>query len=119
MPGSAYGVLTWLRFTYAVVGDRLEIRQGVFERKVRVVPVARIRGVDVSASALHRLLGLVRVEVEAASGGSKRAELTLAAVTRAEGEALRLRLLAGPTRAARRPTTSVARASSTVRRLAC
>jgi uncharacterized membrane protein YdbT with pleckstrin-like domain len=91
--GLAYGVLTWLRFTYAVVGDRLEIRQGVFERKVRVVPVARIRGVDVSASALHRLLGLVRVEVEAASGGSSRAELTLAAVTRAEGEALRLKLL--------------------------
>lgn len=95
--GLAYGVLTWLRFTYAVVGDRLEIRQGVLERKVRVVPVARIRGVDVSAPALHRLLGLVRVEVEAASGGSTRAELTLAAVTRAEGEALRLRLLARPT----------------------
>ena len=91
--GLAYGVLTWLRFTYAVVGDRLEIRQGVLERKLRVVPIVRIRGVDVSAPALHRLLGLVRVEVEAASGGSSSAELTLAAVTRAEGEALRLRLL--------------------------
>ena len=73
--GLGYGVLTWLRFTYAVIGDRLEIRQGVLERKVKIVPIARIRGVEVSASALHRLLGLVRVEVEAASGGSGRAEL--------------------------------------------
>ena len=94
--GLAYGVLSWLRFTYAVIGDRLEIRQGVVERKVRIVPVARIRGVEVSAPILHRMLGLVRVEVEAASGSSSRAELTLGAVTRAEGEALRLRLLARP-----------------------
>ena len=92
--GVAFGVLAWLRFSYAVIGDRLEVRSGVLQRTVRIVPIDRIRGIDVTAPALHRLLGLVRVEVEAAAGGRSGAELSLSAVSRADGEALRARLLA-------------------------
>jgi putative membrane protein len=58
------------------------------------VPLDRVRGVDLSAPFVHRLLGLVKVEVEAAAGGGE-AEISLAAVSRAEGEALRERLLGG------------------------
>jgi putative membrane protein len=90
----AYLVLSWLRFEYAVEGDRLVVRRGVFSRTTRVVPLARIRGVDVREPLLHRALGLVQVEVEAASGGSRRAELSLAAVTPAQAEELRARVLA-------------------------
>jgi putative membrane protein len=89
-----YLVLSWLRFEYAVEGERLVVRRGVFNRSTRVVPLARIRGVDVREPLLHRALGLVQVEVEAASGGSRKAELTLAAVTPAQAEELRGRVLA-------------------------
>jgi putative membrane protein len=92
--GLAFGVLWWWRFTYRVAGGRLELRSGLVNRTTRVVPLDRVRGVDLTAPFLHRLLGLVKVEIEAAAGGSK-AELSLAAVSRAEGEALRERLLGG------------------------
>jgi putative membrane protein len=90
--GLALGVLWWWRFTYRVAGGRLELRSGLVNRTTRVIPLDRVRGVDLTAPFLHRLLGLVKVEIEAAAGGGK-AELSLAAVSRAEGEALRERLL--------------------------
>ena len=91
--GVPLAVLSWLRFRYLVVGGRLELRSGVFSRNVRTVPLDRIRGIDVSAPFLHRLLGLVKVEVEAAAGGGSKAELSLAAVSRAQADTLRAVLL--------------------------
>ena len=91
--GVPLAVLSWLRFRYLVVGGRLELRSGVFSRNVRTIPLDRIRGIDVSAPFLHRLLGLVKVEVEAAAGGGSKAELSLAAVSRAQADTLRAVLL--------------------------
>lgn len=103
----AYLVLAWLRFEYAVEEGSLVVRRGVVGRSTRVVPLDRIRGVDVRQPLLHRALGLVQVEVEAAAGGSRRAELTLAAVRPAQAEALRERVLtaapAGAAAAVRAP----------------
>jgi putative membrane protein len=87
-------VLWWWRFTYRVAGGRLEVRSGLLNRTTRVVPLDRVRGVELTAPFVHRLFGLVKVEVEAAAGGGK-SEISLAAVSRAEGEALRERLLGG------------------------
>ena len=67
--GLPLALLAWWRFTYRVAGGRLELRSGVVNRSTRVVPLERVRGVDVTAPFLHRLFGLVRVEVEAAAGG--------------------------------------------------
>jgi putative membrane protein len=86
-------VLAWWRFTYRVERGRLEVRSGVVNRSTRIVPLDRIRSVDVTAPFLHQLLGLVKVEIEAAAGGDNKAELSLPAVSRAEAEALRDRVL--------------------------
>jgi putative membrane protein len=91
--------LAWWRFTYRVANSRLEVRSGVVSRTARIVPLERIRGVDLTAPFVHRLLGLVKVEIEAAAGGGDKAEISLAAVSRAQGEALRDLLLGGSTRA--------------------
>jgi putative membrane protein len=93
--GAVLVVLEWRRFTYRIESGRLVIERGVFRHTTRVVPLDRIRGVELQAPWLHRVLGLVRVDVEAASGGSEAAELTLAAVAAGEGERLRRVLLAG------------------------
>ena len=87
--------LEWRRFTYRIEAGRLVIERGVLRHTTRVVPLDRIRGVELQAPWLHRVLGLVRVDVEAAAGGSDKAELSLAAVTAGEGERLRRVLLAG------------------------
>jgi putative membrane protein len=98
--GLAIVVLEWRRFTYRIESGRLVIERGVLRHTTRVVPLDRIRGVELQAPWLHRVLGLVRVEVEAASGGSEAAELSLAAVAASEGERLRRVLLAGARSAA-------------------
>ena len=91
-------VAEWRRFTYRVERGRLVIERGVFRHSTRIVPLDRIRSVELQAPWLHRLLGLVRVDVEAAAGGSSKAELTLAAVTEQEGERLRQVLLSAARR---------------------
>ncbi len=93
--GLPLAVLWWWRFRYRVARGRLELRSGLVNRTTRVVPLDRVRGVDITAPFAHRLLGLVKVEIEAAAGGGDKAELSLPAVSRADGEALRERLLAG------------------------
>ena len=93
--GLAVVVLEWRRFTYRVENGRLVIERGVVRHTTRVVPLDRIRGVELEAPWLHRALGLVRVDVEAAAGGTTASELSLAAVSAAEGERLRRVLLAG------------------------
>ena len=93
--GVPLAILSWWRFRYRVDGRRLELQSGVLNRSVRTIPLDRVRGVIVTAPFLHRLLGLVRVEVEAAAGGGSQAELSLAAVSREEAETLREALLVG------------------------
>jgi putative membrane protein len=92
--GLPLALLSWWRFTYRVGGGRLEVRSGIVQRTTRVVPLDRVRGVDLTAPFVHRLLSLVKVEIEAAAGGGE-AEISLAAVSRREGEALRQLLLGG------------------------
>ena len=91
--GLPLAILSWWRFRYRVAGGRLELHSGVLSRSVRTIPLERVRGIDVTEPFLHRLLGLVRVEVEAAAGGGESAELSLAAVSRAQADELREALL--------------------------
>lgn len=95
----AFSLLRWATFTYRVREDKLEIAQGVLNRQTRSIPLDRIRGVDVTASPLHRLLGIAVVRVDAAAGGETQQEGELDAVTAAEAELLRASLLRRATQA--------------------
>lgn len=86
-------VVEWWRTSYGVQDGRLVVERGLLRRALTVVPVDRIRGVDVHASALQRLLGIVSVRVDAAAGGGKDDEAVLDSVGRADAEALRDLLL--------------------------
>jgi putative membrane protein len=87
--GIPIAILAWRRFTYTVVGDRLEVRAGVLTATLRTIPLDRVRGVDISAPLLHRLVGLVSVRVDDATGGKGSAGLRLAAVRAEDAAALR------------------------------
>ena len=82
-------LVEWLRTWYGVHDGRLVVERGVLRRSLTVVPVDRIRGVDVHASALQRLLGIVSVRVDAAATGGRKDEAVLNAVSSAEGARLR------------------------------
>jgi putative membrane protein len=87
--------VSWWRFGYAVGERAVVVTRGLLTRSVRTVPLDRVRGVEVEAPLLHRLLGLVRVRIDAAAGSSVTGaeELLVDGVPRAEGDRLRTALL--------------------------
>jgi putative membrane protein len=96
----------WFTTRYRVTEDRVEVGSGLFRRRVRAVSRDRIRTVDVTAHAMHRLLGLARVEI--GTGRSDREEgggVRLDGLTATQAGALRGELLhrPGPADAATAP----------------
>ena len=87
------GVYTYVTVRYQVGAERLEIRTGLIGRSRRTVPIERIRGVHVTSTLVHRMLGLAVVRIEAAAGGSGDEEGKLDGVTRAEADRLHTELL--------------------------
>jgi putative membrane protein len=94
------GLLRWFTTSYRVAAGRVQVRRGLLRRRVLSVPLDRVRTVDVSASPLHRVLGLVRVTV--GTGLSDRRSdggLRLDGLSAAEAARLRTELLHRPDRA--------------------
>jgi putative membrane protein len=86
-------IVEWLRFGYAVADGRLVVQRGLLRRSLTVVPLDRIRGVDVHSSAVQRLLGIAVLRVDAAATGGQHDEAVLDAVSLAEAARLRRLLL--------------------------
>jgi putative membrane protein len=57
------GLMRWFTTRYRITDDRVEVRQGLFRRRLLAVSRDRLRTVDVTSHALHRLLGLTRVKI--------------------------------------------------------
>jgi len=91
--------LTWYRFTYQVANRQLIIAQGIFSRRVRTIPIDRIRAIDSQVNPLHRVLGLARLKIEAAAAGTGEEEAVIDGLPTETAAALRADLL----RARRRP----------------
>lgn len=96
--------LSWYRFTYQVANRQLIISQGIFSRRVRTIPVDRIRAIDSQVNPLHRVLGLARLKIEAAAAGTGNEEAEIDGLPTETAAVLRGDLL----RARRRPAASAA-----------
>ncbi|WP_245674595.1 PH domain-containing protein [Herbidospora cretacea] len=88
-----YAVVRWATFSYTITGGRLELSRAFIGRSTRVIPLERIRGVDVTTPFLHRLLGLAVLKLDTGAGGEKQ-EGELDGITVEEAERLRAVLLA-------------------------
>ncbi|MGH3938835.1 MAG: PH domain-containing protein [Pseudonocardiaceae bacterium] len=89
------GVLRWVTTRYRITGERVELRSGLVFRSARSVPRDRIRSVDLTAGPVHRVFGLSVVKIGTGEhvGNIESRELTLDAVSAAEADQLRQRLL--------------------------
>ncbi|ORT57625.1 PH domain-containing protein [Streptomyces sp. CB03238] len=95
--GAAVEYVRWTRTRYRIGPERAELHSGLLLVKRRSLARERIRSVDLTASPLLRLLGLVKVRIgtgEHTGGGESTLELH--PVSRAEGERLRRALLDRP-----------------------
>lgn len=78
VPAIVAGVARHLTTTYTLAPAELIVRRGVFSRNERRIRHTRIQNVDEVQGPVHRLLGLVSVRIETASGGQAEADLLLA-----------------------------------------
>ncbi|MGH3783023.1 MAG: PH domain-containing protein [Pseudonocardiaceae bacterium] len=89
------GMLRWVTTRYRITGERVELRTGLVFRSTRSVARDRIRSVDVTAGPVHRLfqLSVVKVGTGERTDGRESRELTLDAISAAEADRVRQRLL--------------------------
>ena len=88
----AVSVLRWVTTTYRITPEQVQLRTGLLQRKTITTPADRVRSVDVTASALHRLLGLAKVEIGTGSHDAG-SGLSLDSLSVAEAAGLRAELL--------------------------
>jgi putative membrane protein len=73
----------YLSYRYSVLGTELVIREGIFSRNVRHVPLARIQNVSLHRNPLHRLFGVAEVQLESAAGVTPEAKMRVLSMQRA------------------------------------
>ena len=98
------GTVPWLTTRYLVSEDQLRVRTGLINKKRLTTNLDRVRTVDVTASVLHRVLGLAKVEV---GTGVDTQRIELNALSTAQAEAL-ARTLQARSAAARSRTDAAA-----------
>lgn len=72
----AYAIARWLTTSYRIGPVHVQLRTGVFRKKLLSVPRNRIRSVDVEAGLLHRILGLSVVRIGTGQRAEKAGEST-------------------------------------------
>jgi putative membrane protein len=108
-----WGFLSWRATTYEVAGGVFRLRWGVVQKNERAVPLDHIQSVDTVQGIIQRLFNVVEVRIETAGGGASEPDASLAALDRAEAEALR-REIAG---SRREPVETEAAGPTVVRKL--
>ena len=88
----ALGLLRWFTTRYRFTDEQVQLRHGLLSRTTKTAPIDRVRTVDVTASPLHRLLGLAEVKIGTGAATDDN-ELALDGLTTAEAAALRGDLL--------------------------
>ena len=107
------GISRYLTTSYRITAGRVEVRHGLLNKRVLSAPLDRVRTVDLTASPIHRVLGLVTLRIGTGqSGGSGEERLALDGLAAPAASALRERLLhlspaVDPGREAKTATTRV------------
>jgi putative membrane protein len=79
--------IRYFTFTYRVEAGELTTRQGLLERRERRIPLTRVQDLRLEQGLIHRLLGVVELQVETAGGQGTEASLSV--LSRPEAERLR------------------------------
>lgn len=86
----ALGVLRWFTTRYRFTSEQVQLRHGLLNTTTVSAPIDRVRSVDVTASVMHRALGLAEVQIGTGAGEKS---LKLDGLTGSEAAALRGDLL--------------------------
>jgi putative membrane protein len=85
------GLVRYWTTRFRISDDRIELERGLVSRHAVATPLDRVRTVDLTASPIHRLLGLSTVRV--GTGSASEGGLDLDGLATEQARALRARLL--------------------------
>src|SRR4028119_590933 len=86
---AVWSFLSWRATTYGVVGGSFRLRQGVFQKSERTIPLEHVRSVDTGQGIVRRAFGVYEVRVETAGGGASEPDASLPALSRGGAAGLR------------------------------
>lgn len=89
---AVWGFLSWRATAYGVVGGSFRLRQGIFQKSERTIPLEHVQSVDTVQGIVQRLFGVYEVRVETAGGGASEPDASLPALDRGATEQLRREL---------------------------
>ncbi|WP_188546158.1 PH domain-containing protein [Rhodococcoides trifolii] len=99
-----FAILRWFTTSYRIGPVHVQLRTGLFQKKLLSVPRSRIRSVDVESKVMHRLLGLSIVRIGTGQKVDKREQFELNALDAGLVPALRDDLMdTSPAAAPERP----------------
>ena len=84
-----WGFLSWRATTYAVTGNSFRLRQGVFQKSERTIPLDHVQSVDTVQGIIQRPFGVYEVRIETAGGGVSEPDASLSALDREAVQTLR------------------------------
>ena len=93
VPFAVASAARYFTFRYRYEATELVIRSGLFFRRERHVPYARIQNLDAVQGVLHRLLDVVEVKIQ--TGGGDEPEATMTVLPLSALDVLRQRVLEG------------------------
>ncbi|MFC8180897.1 PH domain-containing protein [Rhodococcus sp. NPDC057297] len=93
-----FAILRWFTTSYRIGPVHVQLRTGVFQKKLLSVPRSRIRSVDIEAGVLHRVLGLSILRIGTGQQAGKGEKFELNALDSKVVPALREELLERVTR---------------------
>jgi putative membrane protein len=86
-------VVRWSTTRYQITVDQVQLKTGLLRRRLITTPADRVRSVDVTAHALHRVLGVTRVVIGTGTSDHKKEGLVLDGLAASAAYALREELL--------------------------
>lgn len=84
-------VIRYFTYGYAIHQGKLLVRSGLITKNLRTIPLDRIQNINLSRNLLHRVLGLVDLDIETAS--SAKAEASISALNEEQARILKAQLL--------------------------
>ncbi len=80
IPTLLHSIFSYFTLRYCISDNQLIVREGILNRNIRTVPLARIQNIDSVQNPLHRLLKVAEVKIETASGTKPEAVLRVLSV---------------------------------------
>lgn len=84
-------VVRYYSYGYSIHNGDLLIRSGVISRNLRTIPLSRIQNINLKRNLLHRIFGLVDLEIETAAG--VKAEASISALSEEQAHTVKAQLL--------------------------